>query len=64
MKETFKIKNHVEFNRKYILALTGSNWSWNRNFICSDKGSKPEKMKDGFDDVKNELKIKLCLRRI
>jgi gas vesicle protein len=27
--------------------------------FAPDKGSKPEKMKDGFDDVKNDLKNKL-----
>jgi hypothetical protein len=65
MKETFKIKNHVEFNRKYILALWLAVIGAGIGILFApDKGSKPEKMKDGFDDVKNELKIKLCLRRI
>jgi hypothetical protein len=58
MKQTFKIKNH-EFNRKYIFgSLTGAVIELESEFYLPDKGSsKPEKMKDGFDDVKNELKI-------
>jgi gas vesicle protein len=66
MKQTFKIKNHVEFNRKYIFgSLTGAVIGAGIGILFADKGSKPEKMKDGFDDVKNELKkIGSCLRRI
>jgi gas vesicle protein len=39
--------------------LTGAVIGAGIGILFADKGSKPEKMKDGFDDVKNELKNKL-----
>jgi uncharacterized protein YrzB (UPF0473 family) len=61
MKETFKIKNHVEFNRKYIFwLLTGAVIELESEFyLLPIKDQNQRKMKDGFDDVKNELKNKL-----
>jgi hypothetical protein len=54
----FKIKNHVEF-RKYIFgSLTGAVIELESEFyLLPIKDQNQRKMKDGFDDVKNELKI-------
>jgi hypothetical protein len=59
MKQTFKIKNHVEFNRNTFLALlTGAVMELESEFyLLPIKDQNQRKMKDGFDDVKNELKI-------
>jgi hypothetical protein len=57
MKQTFKIKNHVEFNR-ILGSLTGAVIELESEFyLLPIKDQNQRKMKDGFDDVKNELKI-------